>query len=111
MWKRTAIYGGWIALCAVLFAGLSGADDPSRRADRILSNEAAGRAVRIAAARPDLAGYGVVHVAFARAAEGGAEPRWVVLLDRDPHTSMRDAVVIELRASDGKLLRIRKPQY
>lgn len=108
--KRAAIFAVWIATCAVLFVALSDAEDPSRRRDRILSNEAAERAMRIAVARPELTGYEVVHVAFARAAEGGAEARWVVLLDRAPRTAMRDAVVIELRAGDGKLLGIRKPR-
>jgi hypothetical protein len=35
--------------------------------------------------------------------------RWIVLLDRVPHTRLAEAVVIELRVDDGRLLRIRKP--
>ena len=42
--------------------------------------------------------------------EGGAEARWVVLLDRVPHSALHDARVVELRASDGKLLIIRAPR-
>jgi hypothetical protein len=33
----------------------------------------------------------------------------VVLLDRVPHTALRDAVVVELRASDGALIKMRRP--
>ncbi|MDQ3282896.1 MAG: hypothetical protein M3Q69_15955 [Acidobacteriota bacterium] len=51
-----------------------------------------------------------MHVARARAGEGAAEERWVVLLDAVPHTSLRAAVVIELGIEDGNLLRIRKPR-
>ena len=105
------VYVGWIAVCAALFAALSGAEDPSRRRDRILSNDAGARAVAVAAARdPRYRGYEAVHVAYAGRGEGGREARWVVLLDRVPHTGMRDAVVVELRASDGTLMTIRAPR-
>jgi len=104
------VYAGWIALCAVLFAGLSGAEDPSRRRDRILSNDAGVRAAALAARQdPRWRGYEPVHVAYAGRGEGGREARWVVLLDRVPHTGLRDAIVVELRASDGALLTVRRP--
>ena len=105
------VYAGWIVLCATLFAGLSGADDPSRRRDRILSNDAGVRAAAVAVARdPRWRGYEAVHVAYAGRGEGGREARWVVLLDRVPHSALHDAVVVELRASDGALLTMRRPQ-
>lgn len=105
------VYVGWIALCAALFAALSGAEDPSRRRDRILSNDAGIRAAALAAQRdPRYRGYEAVHVAYAGRGEGGREGRWVVLLDRVPHTGMRDAVVVELRASDGTLIAMRPPK-
>ena len=104
------VYVVWIAICGALFAALSHAEDPSRRRDRILSNDAGARAVVLAAQRdPRYRGYEAVHVAYAGRGEGGREARWVVLLDRVPHTGMRDAIVVELRASDGQLLTIRKP--
>jgi hypothetical protein len=84
-------------------------DDPSRPKGRILSIEAGQRALSIARDR-GMRGYEVVHVARARAGEGAAEDRWVVLLDKVPHTRLREAVVVELRVEDGVLLRIRKPQ-
>lgn len=101
------LYILWIALCAVLFVALRGAEDPSRPQGRILSLEAGTRALAIAKAR-GFEGYEVVHVARARAGEGGAEHRWIVLLDQVPHTSLKRAVVVELRVEDGTLLRVRK---
>jgi hypothetical protein len=103
------LYPAWILVCAILFFALGGLDDPSRPKGRILSIEAGQRAERIAKQR-GLRGYEVVHVARARRNEGAAEERWIVLLDRAPHTRLREAVVVELRVDDGTLLRIRKPR-
>ena len=102
------LYILWIALCAILFLALRGAEDPSRPQGRILSIEAGVRALVIARAR-GFEGYEVVHVARARAGEGAAEHRWIVLLDKVPHTRLKDAVVVELKVEDGTLLRVRKP--
>jgi hypothetical protein len=104
--KFAFVYTGWILLCGVLFLALSGAEDPSRRRDRILSNDAGARAVAIAAQRDSrYRGYEAVHVAYAGRGEGGREARWVVLLDRVPHSG--EGVVVELRASDGALVTMR----
>lgn len=101
----------WIALCAVLFIALRGAEDPSRRRDRILSNEAGVRALRILRVTDPARfnRYEVVHVAYARSGEAGAAARWVVLCDRVPHSALREAVVLELDARSGKLLTMRPP--
>ena len=105
------LYVAWIAICATLFAALSGAEDPSRRRDRILSNDAGARAVTIASQRDRrYRGYEAVHVAYAGRGEGGREARWVVLLDRVPHTELHEAIVVELRASDGQLITLREPK-
>jgi hypothetical protein len=105
------LYLGWIVLCAILFAALSGREDPSRPQGTILSNDAGQRALAIAAEQ-GLTGYSVVHVAKARKGEGegGGEERWVVLLDRVPHTRLVHAVVVELRAEDGGLVRVRRAE-
>lgn len=106
------LYPLWILLCAALFVALRGAEDPSRRPGRILSDEAAVRAVALLRAR-DAARYRTyeaVHVAYAGAGEGGTVARWVVLCDRVPHSGLDDAVVVELDARDGRLLRVRQPQ-
>lgn len=102
------LYLGWLALCAILFVATSGLQDPSRPTGRILSIDAGNRALTIAAQRA-MRDYSVVHVARAREGEGAAEDRWVVLLDRVPHTRLREAVVVELGVGQGQLLRIRKP--
>lgn len=103
------LYPAWFVLCAILFFALRGMEDPSRPTGRILSIDA-GRHARAIATERGLRGYAVVHVARARAGEGAAEDRWIVLLDHVPHTRLRQAVVVELRVEDGTLLRIRKPQ-
>jgi len=108
--RFSLIYVSWIALCAVLFVGLRGAEDPSRRRDRILNNDAAARAAAILTRDARYHGYEVVHVAYANRGEGGAEARWVVLLDRVPHSALQEARVVELRARDGKLIGVRAPR-
>ena len=95
------LYPAWILLCAILFVALSGLEDPSRPKGRILSIEAGVRALDYARER-GLHGYEVVHVAR-------NEDRWVVLVDKVPHTRLREALVVEVKVEDGTLLRIRKP--
>ena len=88
---------------------MAGLEDPSRPEGRILSIEAGQRALAILRERDPrrFAEWEVVHVGRARAGEGGAEDRWLVLTDRVPHTALRDALVVELASEDGRLLRIR----
>ena len=103
------LYLGWFALCAILFLAFANAEDPSRPTGRILSIDAGQRALVIARDR-GLRDYTVVHVARARAGEGGRrEDRWVVLLDRLPHTGLAEAIVVEIGLGDGRLLRVREP--
>lgn len=104
------LYAAWILLCAVLFVAFSGMEDPSRPRGRILSIEAGARALRFARASDParFAAYHVVHVARARKGEGGDRARWVVLLDRVPHTRLREAVVVELGLEEGELLGVRR---
>jgi len=102
------LYPLWIAICALLFVALQHRPDPSRPQGRVLSNDAAVRAIQILQQR-GLRGYEAVHVAYAGRGEGGAANRWIVLCDRTPHTALRDAMVVELDAADGRLLTIRKP--
>jgi len=83
-------------------------EDPSRPKGRILSIEAGQRARAIAEQR-GYRGYEVVHVARARANEGAPEDRWVVLLDKVPHTSLAAAIVVEVDLETGRLLRLRRP--
>ena len=107
------LYVGWICVCAILFVLLRGAEDPSRRRGRILSTEAGQRALASLRARDPqrFANYEVVHVAAARAGEGGEGGRWVVLVDRVPHTALREALVVELDEGSGKVLLVRRPMH
>ncbi|MDQ3282787.1 MAG: hypothetical protein M3Q69_15395 [Acidobacteriota bacterium] len=104
-----AVYALWLALCAGLFVAFGGQEDPSRPVGRILSIDAGERARAIVASR-GMRDYEVVHVARARRGEGANEDRWIVLLDRVPHTSLQRAVVVELDVASGNLLRIRAPE-
>jgi hypothetical protein len=109
--RYTAVYMLWIAICAILFILLSKAEDPSRRSGRILNNDAGEIALRLIHERgAEYRGYEVVHVAYASGGEAGPDARWIVLLDAAPHTALKKAVVVELRATDGALLRMRRPE-
>ncbi|MEA2572450.1 MAG: hypothetical protein QOI24_4451 [Acidobacteriota bacterium] len=101
--RYAAIYLAWIALCAILFLALRGSEDPSRRRGRILSNDAGAIAESILKSR-GVTGYDAVHVA-------ADSDRWIVLCDRRPRTALRDAIVVELRATDGTLLALRKVNF
>ncbi|MEK6375666.1 MAG: hypothetical protein AABO58_23560 [Acidobacteriota bacterium] len=101
---RWLLYPSWILFCAALVFALRNSEDPSRRRGRILSNDAAARAVAVLR-QSDGAKYRdfeAVHVAWER-------NRWIVLCDRVPHTALREAVVLELDGRDGRVLGIRKP--
>ena len=98
------LYPAWIALCVVLFLALRRADDPSRPRGRVLSDDAAGIAMRVLRTQAQYRGYEAVHVAL-----NDDRRRWIVLCDAVPHTALQRAVVVELDARDGKLLVIRKP--
>ena len=105
------LYLSWVVFCALLFVILRDAEDPSRPTGRMLSTDAGRIALAELRAR-DAARFRdhhVVHIAWSRAGEGAPEERWVVLTDRVPHTALREAVVVELGVTDGRLLRIRRP--
>ena len=94
------LYPAWIFVCAVLFIALRGAEDPSRPRGRVLSNDAAAIAVRVL----DQRRYEAVHVALS-----DDRKRWIVLCDAVPHTALQRAIVVELDAASGKLLKVRAP--
>ncbi len=105
------LYVAWIAVCAVAFLALRGAEDPSRPTGRLTSPEAGAIALASLQKSDPVSyhGFEVVSVAHASAGEGGREDRWVVLCDRSERTMLRDAVVVELDGRTGRLLRIRPP--
>lgn len=110
--RFAGLYAIWIFLCSLGFFALRGAEDPSRRSGRILSDDAAKIAVNVLrstdAAR--FGSYEAVHVAYAGKGEGGPLARWVVLCDRVPHTALEQSVVVELEARSGRVIGVRKPQ-
>lgn len=108
--RKAGVYLAWIVFCGLLFAARSGAEDPSRRAGRLRNDEAAARAAAVVRREACCRGYEVVHVAWANHGEGAPDARWVVLLDRVPHTALREAKVVEVRASDGAVLAVRAPR-
>ena len=95
----------------MLFLALRDAEDPSRRTGRILSADAGRMAMQILREKDAqrFKDFHVVHIAWARAGEGSTEARWIVLTDRLPHSGLKEAIVVELGAEDGRLLRIRRP--
>jgi hypothetical protein len=99
------LYPAWILACVVLFLALRGAEDPSRPRGRVLSNDAGAIAVRIVRTLPQYRGYEAVHVALS-----DDHRSWIVLCDAVPHTALARAVVVELDAANGKLLKIRSPK-
>lgn len=86
----------------MLALALDGAEDPSRPRGRILNRDAGLRALqRLRASAPArYRDYEVVHVA-------SSSGRWIVLLDRVPHTGLKEAVVVELRQTDGAVVAVR----
>jgi hypothetical protein len=110
--RFAGLYATWTLLCALGFFALRGAEDPSRRSGRILSDDAA--AIAVSALRKSdparFARYEAVHVAYAGRGEGGPVARWIVLCDRVPHTALEEAVVVELEAKEGRVLGVRKPE-
>ena len=108
--RFAGLYSIWILLCALGFFALRGAEDPSRRSGRILSDDAGRIAVDVLR-KTDATrfrSYEAVHVAYAGQGEGGPLARWIVLCDRVPHTALEQAVVVELEAKTGRVIGVRR---
>jgi hypothetical protein len=105
------LYVVWIGGCALLFLLMQALEmeDPSRRRDRILSDEAGRIALALMVER-DAAryrAYEVVNVAWSREREVAPDERWIVLLDTAVRSGLDDAVVVELDPM-GKPIRVRR---
>jgi len=70
----------------------------------VLSDDAAILAVRILRTEAQYRAYEAGHVALS-----DDHHRWIVLCDAVPHTALQRAVVVELDAGNGKLLKVRPP--
>lgn len=105
------VYPAWILLCVGLFFVLRQLPDPAHQDNR-LDRDAAGRRAIQYLMQSDpgrYRSYEAVHTALSPTGELGPEARWVVLCDRPETGGLSDAMVVELRASDGALIRIRPP--
>src|SRR5688572_23065091 len=102
--RWTGLYLAWMVICAIAFVALRRADDPSRKRDALLSNDAGRMALTHLRQhdRQTFREYEFVHVAR-------SGDRWIVLCDRVPHSALSDAIVVKLRAADGALIRFRRP--
>jgi hypothetical protein len=103
-------YPVWIGFCAILFLLLRGAPDPSRPADAFWTEKAA--EISLEALRRDPSGrfdeYEILHVARVRRGELTMEgPRLLVLADHRRRSGLREAVLLELEGTDGRLLSYR----
>jgi hypothetical protein len=106
------LYPAWILLCGALFVILQGAADPSRPAGRIEQNRAAEIAIRHLqrADATHYSGFEAVDTSFRRGEGGSQSAAWLVLCDSTGKSTLREAVVVEVDASSGKVLRVRSPQ-
>ena len=105
------LYPAWIVVCAILFFALRPLGDPARPPGLIGPAKAEELALQIL--RDDqgseYASYQVINAAFAGEREIGPPARWIVLLDSPSSSALRQAVVVELDAASGELIRIREP--
>ena len=100
----------WAALCAFAFVALGGADDPSRPRGRISPYQA-----EIAALEHlrsvDTSAYArfeTVDAAIYRDPSNGRRA-WLVLCDDEVPTRLGHAVVVEIDAESGEVIRTRRP--
>lgn len=105
------VYVVWIAISTAVIGATIYLPDTSRDEGRVESEEA-GRRALAALQKLDpqrYAGYSVAAIAGSGRGELGPEARWVVLCDRSDRSGLSHAVVVELEADTGRLIRIRKP--
>lgn len=102
------LYPLWISAAITAAALLSGVPDASARPDRLSAAAAGERALAaLAADDPALwARHEVVNAAYARRGELGPEGRWIILCDA-PRRDLDRAVVVEIDARSGRIVRIR----
>jgi len=105
------LYPAWILICGLLFLSLRPFYQGPRVNGRLTSDQASERALEILRSNDDkrFATYDAVHSAYARDGEAGPGPRWIVLCDHPDRSALREAVVVELEANTGNLIKIRPP--
>ena len=104
------LYPAWILICVALFFALRQLPDPARPSGRIDRDSASRLALQyLVQSNARYGSHTPEHIAFSPSGELGPEARWVVLCYRDEASGFHDAMVVEVRASDGALIRIRRP--
>lgn len=105
-----AICAAWTALCATAFVALGGAEDPSRPRGRISPYQAeiAAREHLLSVDASAYARFETVDAAIYRDPATGRRV-WLVLCDDEVPTRLARAVVVEIDAESGSVIRIRRP--
>jgi len=105
-----AAYAAWTALCVAAFVALGNAEDPSRPAGRISPYLAEIAALdHLETVDPkSYANYETVDSAIYRDRESGRRV-WLVLCDDEQPTRLTRAVIVEVDAASGTVIRIRPP--
>lgn len=105
-----ASYVVWTALCASTFVALGGAEDPSRPRGRIAPEQAEIVALEHLAALDAGAYAQFVTVDAAIYRDPVTDRRlWLVLCDDAIPTRLTRAVVVEIDAGSGEVIRTRRP--
>ena len=105
-----SLYPAWVLVCAVLFLMVRDAPDPSRPSGRMTPEKA--RLTALSHLRAfDAARFGEYHVIDAAVYRDLEldERVWVVICDSTPRSALRRAVVVDLDANDGVVIRTRRP--
>lgn len=103
-------YPLWAIVSAGLFVALLGAEDRARPAGRVTPAEA--KAVALAHLRSlDGARFGAYHVIDANVYRDVSrnESVWIVICDSTPRSALSKAVVVDLDAATGEVVRTRRP--
>ena len=105
-----ALYPAWIVVCALLFLVLRDAPDPSRPSGRMTPAQARVTALEYLA-KYDAARFGTYHVIDAAVYRDVQrdERVWVVICDSTPRSALKRAVIVDLEADTGEVVRTRRP--
>lgn len=103
-------YPAWALVCALLFVALRDAPDPARPTGRVSPLEA--KAAALAHLRAfDAERFAAYHVVDAGVYSDPKrrEKVWVVLCDATPRSALSRAVIVDLDAGTGRVVRTRRP--
>jgi len=104
------LYPAWALVCAMAFVALTGAADPSRPSGRVSPEDAKASALGHLREfdRERFVSYHVIDAGVYRDVQRD-EKIWVVLCDTTPRSALARAVVVDLDADSGRVVRTRRP--